>query len=117
MLYNSETGGISAGAEIDEERNKLDCLVVDEAHRLNAKSGMFQNKGENQIKEIINASKFSIFFIDENQKVTLNDIGSEELIKKFGSAKKIKEASVQEIAEIVPLNVAENLKKYLDKNL
>ena len=40
-----------------------------------------------------------------------------ELIKKFGSAKKIKEASVQEIAEIVPLNVAENLKKYLDKNL
>ena len=40
-----------------------------------------------------------------------------ELIKKFGSAKKIKEASVQKIAEIVPLNVAENLKKYLDKNL
>ena len=40
-----------------------------------------------------------------------------KLIKKFGSAKKIKEASVQEIAEIVPLNVAENLKKYLDKNL
>lgn len=40
-----------------------------------------------------------------------------ELIKKFGSAKKIKEASLQEIAEIVPLNVAENLKKYLDKNL
>ena len=26
---------------------------ADEAHRLNAKSGMFQNKGENQIKEII----------------------------------------------------------------
>ena len=40
-----------------------------------------------------------------------------ELIKKFGSAKKIKEASLQEIAEIVPLNVAENLKRYLDKNL
>ena len=73
----------SSGNFIDEERNKLDCLVVDEAHRLNAKSGMFQNKGENQIKEIINASKFSIFFIDENQKVTLKDIGSEDLIKRF----------------------------------
>ena len=73
----------SSGGFIDEERNKLDCLVVDEAHRLNAKSGMFQNKGENQIKEIINAAKFSVFFIDENQKVTLKDIGSEELIKKF----------------------------------
>ena len=72
-----------SGSFIDEERNKLDCLVVDEAHRLNAKSGMFQNKGENQIKEIINAAKFSVFFIDENQKVTLKDIGSEDLIKKF----------------------------------
>lgn len=73
----------SSGSFIDEERNKLDCLVVDEAHRLNAKSGMFQNKGENQIKEIINAAKFSIFFIDENQKVTLKDIGSEDLIRRF----------------------------------
>ncbi len=74
-----------SGGFIDEERNKLDCLVVDEAHRLNAKSGMFQNKGENQIKEIINATKFSIFFIDENQKVTLKDIGSEELIRKYAN--------------------------------
>ena len=46
---------------------------------------MFQNKGENQIKEIINASNFSLFFIDENQKVTLKDIGSEDLIKKFAN--------------------------------
>ncbi|MDD6388979.1 MAG: DUF2075 domain-containing protein [Bacilli bacterium] len=74
-----------SGSFIDEERNKLDCLVVDEAHRLNAKSGMYQNKGENQIKEIINAAKFSVFFIDENQKVTLKDIGSEDLIKNFAN--------------------------------
>ncbi len=74
-----------SGNFVDEESNKLDVLVVDEAHRLNAKSGMFQNKGENQIKEIINASKFSIFFIDENQKVTLKDIGSEDLIKKYAN--------------------------------
>ena len=46
---------------------------------------MFQNKGENQIKEIINASKLSIFFIDENQKVTLKDIGSEDMIKKYAN--------------------------------
>lgn len=74
-----------SGSFIDEERNKLDCLIVDEAHRLNEKSGLFQNKGENQIKEIINAAKFSIFFIDENQKVTLKDIGSEDLIRKFAN--------------------------------
>ena len=74
-----------SGNFVDEESNKLDVLIVDEAHRLNAKSGMFQNKGENQIKEIINASNFSLFFIDENQKVTLKDIGSEDLIKKFAN--------------------------------
>ena len=74
-----------SGSFIDEERNKLDCLVVDEAHRLNEKSGLFQNKGENQVKEIINAAKFSIFFIDENQKVTLKDIGSEDVIRKFAN--------------------------------
>ena len=74
-----------SGNFVNEDSNKLDVLIVDEAHRLNAKSGMFQNKGENQIKEIINASKFSIFFIDENQKVTLKDIGSEDLIKKYAN--------------------------------
>ena len=74
-----------SGSFIDEEINKIDCLVVDEAHRLNEKSGLFQNKGENQVKEIINAAKFSIFFIDENQKVTLKDIGSEDLIRKFAN--------------------------------
>ena len=74
-----------SGSFIDEERNKLDCVVVDEAHRLNEKSGLFQNKGENQVKEIINAAKFSIFFIDENQKVTLKDIGSEDVIRKFAN--------------------------------
>lgn len=72
-----------SGNFIEEGANQIDCLVVDEAHRLNEKSGRYQNKGENQVKEIINAAKFSIFFLDENQKVTLKDIGSEDLIKKF----------------------------------
>lgn len=62
--------------------NLYDALIVDEAHRLNAKSGMFSHLGENQVKEIINASKFSIFFVDEDQKVTLKDIGDkDEIIK------------------------------------
>ena len=59
--------------------------MVDEAHRLNAKSGLFSNLGENQIKEIINASKLSIFFIDENQIVTAQDIGSINEIKKWAN--------------------------------
>ena len=72
-----------SGQFTEAETNEVNVLVVDEAHRLNAKSGMFQNLGENQIKEIINASNFSIFFIDENQKVTLKDIGSVDEIKKY----------------------------------
>lgn len=76
--------------------NNIDCLVVDEAHRLNEKSGMFSHLGENQIKEIIEASKFSVFFIDEDQKVTLKDIGDKEEIRRW--AKKLK-------AEIVELNL------------
>lgn len=68
------------------ESNFYDALIVDEAHRLNAKSGMFSHLGENQIKEIINASKFSIFFVDEDQKVTLKDIGDKEEIRKYAKA-------------------------------
>jgi len=69
-----------SGSYTKTQSNSYDALIVDEAHRLNEKSGMFQNMGENQIKEIINSSKFSVFFLDENQKVTLSDIGSEENI-------------------------------------
>jgi len=72
-----------SGSFIESYNNEFDVLIVDEAHRLNARSGMFQNLGENQIKEIIHASKFSIFFIDESQKVTLKDIGSVEEIQKY----------------------------------
>lgn len=65
------------------DQNEFDLLIVDEAHRLNEKSGLFSNLGENQVKEIMNSAKFSVFFIDEAQRVTLKDIGSVELIKKF----------------------------------
>ena len=72
-----------SGAFVDCKNNLFDCLLVDEAHRLNEKSGLFQNKGENQIKEIIQASKISVFFIDEDQVVTTKDIGSVAEIRKW----------------------------------
>lgn len=70
------------GSYHDTESNQFDVLLVDEAHRLNAKSGLFSNLGENQIKEIIDSAKASIFFIDEDQKVTLKDIGDIDEIKR-----------------------------------
>jgi DUF2075 family protein len=72
-----------SGAYTECGKDIFDALIVDEAHRLNAKSGMFSNKGENQIKEIIESSKFSIFFIDEDQRVTFKDIGDKESIAQW----------------------------------
>lgn len=74
-----------SGSYIGCEPDTFDCLIVDEAHRLNKKSGMFKNLGENQIKEIIEVSKSSIFFIDEDQKVTWQDIGKKEEIEKWAN--------------------------------
>ena len=75
-----------SGIYTDAGENMVDTILVDEAHRLNEKSGMFHNLGENQIKEIIRAGRCSVFFIDESQRVTLSDIGSVEEIEKWAKA-------------------------------
>ena len=74
-----------SGSYTDTELNYFDCLIVDEAHRLNEKSGMFMNLGENQVKELIHSSKMSVFFIDEAQRVTFKDKGSVQEIKDWVS--------------------------------
>ncbi len=72
-----------AGAFHNAAPDSFDALIVDEAHRLNEKSGMFKNLGENQVKELIQAARLSVFFIDEDQKVTWGDIGSRKEIEKW----------------------------------
>lgn len=72
-----------SGSFIEVGNNVINTLLVDEAHRLNEKSGRFSNLGENQIKEIIHSSLCSVFFIDESQRVTMKDIGSVDEIKKW----------------------------------
>ncbi|MBQ6271673.1 MAG: DUF2075 domain-containing protein [Clostridiales bacterium] len=71
-----------SGTFYDAPENMAGTLLVDEAHRLNAKSGLF-HKGENQIKELIHSSLCSVFFIDEDQRVTMDDIGSVDQIKRW----------------------------------
>ena len=62
--------------------NSYDCLIVDEAHRLVKK--MYGDwKGENQVKECINASLLTVFMLDEDQAVTTKDIGSVQEITKW----------------------------------
>ena len=72
-----------SGAYVDAPENAIGVILADEAHRLNEKSGLYGNMGENQILEIIRAAQLSVFFIDENQRVTVKDIGSVERIRSW----------------------------------
>ena len=66
----------------DVTPNFYDCLIVDEAHRLVSK--MYRDwNGENQVKECIMASLFTVFLIDEDQQITTKDIGSVQEIRKW----------------------------------
>lgn len=74
------------GSFVDSEPNVYDTLIVDEAHRLNFKSGLYQNLGENQVLEILNASKCAVFFIDNDQRIHINDIGESSQIEKWAKS-------------------------------
>lgn len=75
-----------SGAFVDVQPHLYDTLIVDEAHRLNEKSGLYRNLGDNQVKELIAASRCTVFFIDEDQRVTLLDIGTVEELRRQARA-------------------------------
>ncbi len=75
-------GGSAAYAKV--EKDSFDVLIVDEAHRLKLRS-QFTGSGVNQIREIIQAARTSVFFIDEAQKVTWKDIGEIAAIEEFAA--------------------------------
>ena len=106
----------SSGSFYDTEPNTFDALIVDEAHRLNEKSGWLNSKGENQIKELINAAKFTVFFIDENQRVTLKDIGRKTEIVKWAYELGIKVTNL-ELASQFRCNGSDGYLAWLDNIL
>ena len=73
--------GSFTGLKADE----FDILIVDEAHRLKLRT-QYSKGGDNQIREIINASRTSVFFLDESQKVTWKDIGEKAEIERFAQS-------------------------------
>ena len=77
---------VGSGRFIDSQENIFDALIIDEAHRLNMKSGLYGNLGENQIAEIISAAKFSVFFVDDRQRVHIKDVGSKKAIEKYAES-------------------------------
>ena len=105
-----------SGSFTEAEENMLDTILADEAHRLNAKSGRVHNLGENQIKEIIHAAKCSVFFIDESQRVTLQDIGSVNEIRKWAMVENA-EVKEMELTSQFRCNGSDGYLAWLDNTL
>lgn len=64
--------------------NSVTLGLFDEAHRIQERP--YQYKGNNLLYDLIYQSLVSVFFVDENQFVTVKDIGSIESIKKAAIA-------------------------------
>jgi hypothetical protein len=76
---------------IDAERNALDVLICDEAHRIRETSVNRYTKAElrtdrPQTYELIEAARVPVFLLDENQVVRPGEIGSVEDIRNAASA-------------------------------
>ncbi|MHB1454293.1 MAG: DNA/RNA helicase domain-containing protein [Saccharofermentanales bacterium] len=78
-----------SGGFYDAKPETFDAIIVDEAHRLKGQ-GAYMYKGQNQVEDIVKASRISVFFIDDNQRIRPDDIGTVcEITRaaiKFGSA-------------------------------
>jgi DUF2075 family protein len=105
-----------SGAFISTPSNTFDTLIVDEAHRLNHFSGLYGNLGESQIKEVINAAKCTVFFLDEDQRVTLTDVGSLEEIHKWARLAKA-EVTELELSSQFRCNGSNGYLAWLDNTL
>lgn len=68
------------------QSNEIDILICDEAHRIRKTSNSrftprVRQSNKAQIQEILDASKVSVFFIDDKQVVRPDEIGSSIFIK------------------------------------
>ncbi len=72
-----------SGAFVGDDPDTYDVLVVDEAHRLNEKSGLYRNLGDHQVRELIRAARCAVFFVDDDQRVTVLDIGHSEELRRL----------------------------------
>lgn len=81
---------VSSDAFRDVAEESYDVLLIDEAHRLTEKGGLYGNLGDHQVAELINCARVSVFFVDEDQKVTWRDVGDvaeiERWAEQFGAS-------------------------------
>ena len=74
----------------EAQRNDIDVLIADEAHRIRKTSNSRftpanKRTGIPQIEELLKASKVAVFFIDDNQIVRPDEIGSVSHIKEYAA--------------------------------
>ena len=105
-----------SGSFTESDPDSADVLIVDEAHRLRMKSGMFKNMGESQTKEIIDSAKLSVFFIDEAQKVTWSDVGKISRIK-MHAAELGADVEIMELVSQFRCNGSDDYMAWLDGTL
>jgi len=81
---------------INADPDSIEVLICDEAHRIRASSNSRYTRASDrsnspQVDELLKVARLSIFFIDENQIVRPNEIGSIQLIQeaanRFGVSK------------------------------
>ncbi len=80
---------VGSGTFMNTTENSINTLIVDEAHRLTEKTG-FLKRGDNQIREILKSSLSSVFFIDEDQRVSVDDYGEIAVIEEIANELGIK---------------------------
>jgi DUF2075 family protein len=105
-----------SGSFTASNRDSFDALIVDEAHRLRMKSGIYRNLGEDQIKEIINSARLSVFFIDEAQKVTWSDVGEISRIKET-AVQFDADVDILELTSQFRMTAADDYMAWLDDSL
>ncbi len=69
---------------VGKPTNEVPCIIVDEAHRIfDWKGGVGLKSNVNVLEEIIKNATVSVFFIDDNQAVTIEDYATIDIIKKM----------------------------------
>ncbi len=73
---------------------ELDLLLADEAHRIRETSDdrftkMAERNRRTQIDELLDASKVSVFFLDEHQYMRPDEVGSSALVREATARRKI----------------------------
>ena len=97
------------------EKDQFDVLIVDEAHRLKLRH-QYSKNGKNQMHEIIESARLTVFFIDEAQKVTWQDIGEIDAIREFAQDRGI-EVEEAELVSQFRCSGSDDYMVWLDRTL